>query len=74
MTGGTRWNTRPCIHACPEVIPALLCDADVALIDLCRALGEDVQEDQEPLRAAVEDAIQLPAVVATQLAQLTIYL
>lgn len=32
-----------------EVLPALLCDADVALIDLRGAFGEDVQEDEEAL-------------------------
>jgi hypothetical protein len=70
--GGTGRDARFRVHACPEVLPPLSRDADVALIDLRGAFGEDVQEDHEPLRAAVEDAIQLPAVVAAELPQLPI--
>lgn len=46
--------------------------ADLALGDLRRPLAEDVKQDQEPVRASVENAIELTAIVAAKLSQLPV--
>ena len=49
VAGGTRRDTGSRVHACPEILPPLMCDANIALIDLRGAFGEDMQEDHEAL-------------------------
>src|SRR4051794_27092338 len=70
MASGARRRSALRVHPLLEVGPPLLRNADFAGRDLRRALGEDVQEDQQPIRPPVENAIEPPPVVAPKLTQL----
>jgi hypothetical protein len=65
----TRWPAPGGVHPSLEVGPALLGDGDVGLRELAGVFAQHVQQDDEVLRAAVEDAVELRSVVAAQLAQ-----
>lgn len=58
-----------CVHPAPEVAPALLGERDVGFGKLAAVLAQHVEQDEQVLRAAVEDTIRLRAAMAAQLAQ-----
>jgi len=59
------------IHPRLEIVPPLSSDLFVRLRNSPRSLAEDVQQDEKVLGTPVEDSVQLAAVVAAELAQLT---
>ena len=74
MTGCSRLPTRLGFHPRFEVVPALLCNVDLARRDPAGLLLEDVQKDDEILGPTEMDAIQLRAVMAAQFPQLALNL
>lgn len=74
MPGGTRGHAGLRIHPRSKIGPTLLGNDDLAQRDLGGPLGEHVQEDQQSLRAPIQDPVQGAAVVAPQLTQLTLNL
>jgi hypothetical protein len=67
--GGAGRATRPGVHPPLEIRPALLGNGDLSLGELSGVLAQDVEQNEQVLRVAIENAVELRPVVATQLAQ-----
>ena len=51
-----------------------MCDVDVGLRDAPRVLVNGVKQDEQVLRPAVQDAVQVAPVMAPELAEFTVHL
>jgi hypothetical protein len=69
VSGGAGRCPRLGVHALPKILPPPLGDRDLGIGYHACPLLEDVQQDDQPTAAAVQDAVEITALVGAQLAQ-----
>lgn len=72
MPGSARRCPRLGVHAPPEILPACLGDPDLGIGYRAGTFLEDVQEDDQPPAAAVQNAVKVAAIVGAQFAQFSL--
>lgn len=67
---GPRRSARLCSHACLEIIPASARDRLLRFRNLRGVFSENVQQDDELLRATVQNPIELAPMMAAKFTEL----